>query len=175
MGHHRLGLGKRSAYEEDIRVPLMIRGPGVPAGVSRDEMVLNNDFVPTFADLAGLPPQASVDGRSFAALLDRRQGNDPASWRTAFEIRNWDNKKDEASYRAVTPVPPYRAVRTQRYLYVKYEAGEHELYDLGKDPYELHNLYDSADPDLIAQLDSRLDALRDCAGEGCRAAEDAPP
>ena len=175
MGHHRLGLGKRSAYEEDIRVPLMIRGPGVPAGVSRDEMVLNNDFVPTFADLAGLPPQASVDGRSFAALLDKRQGNDPASWRTAFEIRNWDNKKDEASYRAVTPVPPYRAVRTQRYLYVEYETGEHELYDLGKDPYELHNLYDSADPDLIAQLDSRLDALRDCAREGCRAAEDAPP
>jgi arylsulfatase A-like enzyme len=175
MGQHRLGLGKQSAYEEDIRVPLMIRGPGVPAGVSRDEMVLNNDFVTTFADLAGLPPQAYVDGRSFASLLDKRQGNDPASWRTAFEIRRWDNKKDEASYRAVTPVPPYRAVRTQRYLYVEYEAGEHELYDLGKDPYELHNLYDSADPDLIAQLDSRLDALRDCAGEGCRAAEDAPP
>src|ERR687890_348543 len=173
MGQHRLGLGKQTAYEEDIRVPLMIRGPGVPAGISRDEMVLNNDFAPTFADLAGLPPPASVDGRSFASLLDKRQGNDPASWRTAFEIRHWDNKKDEASYRAVTPVPPYRAVRTKRYLYVEYEAGERELYDLGKDPYELHNLYDSADPDLIAQLDSRLDALRDCAGEGCRAAEDA--
>src|ERR687889_260081 len=53
MGQHRLGLGKQSAYEEDIRVPLMIRGPGVPAGVRRDEMVLNNDLVPTFADLAG--------------------------------------------------------------------------------------------------------------------------
>ena len=56
MGQHRLGLGKQSAYEEDIRVPLMIRGPGLPAGISRDEMVLNNDFAPTFADLAGLPP-----------------------------------------------------------------------------------------------------------------------
>jgi N-acetylglucosamine-6-sulfatase len=175
MGQHRLGLGKQSAYEEDIRVPLMIRGPGVPAGVRRDEMVLNNDFAPTFADLAGLRPPASVDGRSLASLLDRTQGNDPASWRTAFEIRNWGNKKDEASYRAVTPVPPYRAVRTQRYLYVEYESKEHELYDLRKDPYELNNLYDSATPALISDLDARLDALGDCAGEGCRAAEDAPP
>ncbi|MDQ2671850.1 MAG: sulfatase-like hydrolase/transferase, partial [Actinomycetota bacterium] len=175
MGQHRLGLGKQSAYEEDIRVPLMIRGPGLPAGVSRDEMVLNNDFAPTFADLAGLPPPASVDGRSFASLLDRTRRNDPASWRTAFEIRNWDNKRNEASYRSVAPVPPYRAVRTQRYLYVEYAAGERELYDLKKDPYELHNLYDWADKDLISKLGARLDALRDCAGTGCRAAEDGQP
>ncbi len=174
MGQHRLELGKQSAYEEDIRVPLMIRGPGVPAGVSTDEMVLNNDFAPTFADLAGLPPPASVDGRSFASLLDKRKGNDPASWRTAFEVRHWDNKNDKPTYENVTPVPPYRAVRTQRYLYVEYEAGARELYDLKKDPYELRNLYDSADQDLIAWLDSRLDALRDCAGDGCRAAENAP-
>jgi arylsulfatase A-like enzyme len=172
MGQHRLALGKQTAYEEDIRVPLMIRGPGVPAGVSRDEMVLNNDFAPTFADLAGLPPPDSVDGRSFAALLDTRKGNDPASWRKAFEIRNWDNEKDDPSYEAVTPAPPYRAVRTQRYLYVEYESGEHELYDLERDPYELRNLYDSADPDLIAELDSRMDALRDCAGKDCQIAED---
>jgi len=132
---------------------------------------LNNDFAPTFADLAGLPPPASVDGRSFASLLDRTPRNDPASWRTAFEIRNWDNKRNETSYRTVAPVPPYRAVRTQRYLYVEYENGEHELYDLEKDPYELRNLYQSADPDLIAELDARLEALGDCAGEDCRAAE----
>jgi N-acetylglucosamine-6-sulfatase len=175
MGQHRLGLGKQAAYEEDIRVPLMIRGPGVPAGVTRDEMVLNNDFLPTFSNLAGLPPPDSVDGRSFAPLLDARQGNDPASWREAFEVRHWDDKNDAPAYESVTPVPPYRAVRTQRYLYVEYEAGEHELYDLRKDPYELRNLYDSADQDLITNLDSRLDALRDCAGDGCRAAENAPP
>jgi arylsulfatase A-like enzyme len=72
-------------------------------------------------------------------------------------------------------VPAYRAVRTQRYLYVEYESKEHELYDLRKDPYELNNLYDSTTPALISELDARLDALGDCAGEGCRAAEDAPP
>jgi N-acetylglucosamine-6-sulfatase len=174
MGQHRLGVGKTAAYEEDIRVPLIVRGPGVPAGTSSDEMVLNNDFAPTFADLAGLPPPDSVDGRSFAALLDTRQGNDPAPWRQAFEVRKWDPLKDDPSYKAVTYVPPYRAVRTQRYLYVEYENGEHELYDLVKDPYELQNIYDSAAPDLIAELDSRMQALGDCAGEGCRAAENAP-
>jgi arylsulfatase A-like enzyme len=72
-------------------------------------------------------------------------------------------------------VPPYRAVRTRRYLYVEYATGERELYDLRKDPYELHNLHESANPVLISKLAARLDALRDCAGEGCRAAEDAPP
>jgi N-acetylglucosamine-6-sulfatase len=174
MGQHRLALGKQAAYEEDIRVPLMIRGPGVHAGASSDEMVLNNDFAPTFADLAGFSPPDSVDGRSFAALLDTRKGNDPASWRTAFEVRKWDTLKDEPSYKAVTPIPPYRAVRTRRYIYVEYEDGEHELYDLEKDPYELRNLYDSADLDLISELDSRLDALGDCAGQSCRAAENAP-
>jgi N-acetylglucosamine-6-sulfatase len=174
MGQHRLGVGKAAAYEEDIRVPLIVRGPGVPAGTSSDEMVLNNDFAPTFADLAGLPPPDSVDGRSFAPLLDTRQGNDPATWRQAFEVRNWDPLKEDPSYKAVTYVPPYRAVRTQRYMYVEYENGERELYDLVKDPYELQNLYDSADPDLIAELDSRMQALGDCAGEGCRAAENAP-
>ena len=175
MGQHRLGLGKQTAYEEDIRVPLIIRGPGVPAGVSRDEMVLNNDFAPTFLDLAGVPPPDSVDGRSFASLLDKMRSNDPASRRTAFEVRNWGSQKDKTPYRAVTSVPPYQAVRTQRYLYVEYESKEHELYDLRKDPYELHNLYDSADRDLITELDGRLDELRDCAGQGCRAAENAPP
>ena len=147
----------------------------MPAGISRDEMVLNNDFAPTFADLAGLPPPDSVDGRSFASLLDRTQRNDPTSWRTAFEIRNWDNMRKETSYQAVSSVPPYRAVRTQRYLYVEYAAGERELYDLRKDPYELYSLHDSADKGLISKLGRRLDALRDCAGEGCRAAEDGRP
>ena len=167
MGQHRLSIGKSSAYEEDIRIPLMIRGPGVPAGVERDEMVLNNDFAPTFADLAGLPPPAAVDGRSFASLLDDEAGNDPASWRTAFEVRYWNNE--------IGGVPSYAAVRTQRHLYVEYKAGERELYDLTTDPYELHSIHDSADPALISALDSRLDALRNCSGHECRAAEDAGP
>jgi N-acetylglucosamine-6-sulfatase len=176
MGQHRLELGKDTAYEEDIRIPLMVRGPGVPAGVRRDEMVLNNDFAPTFADLAGLPPPASVDGRSFAPLLDNAKQEDSASWRTAFEVSHWGGgPESESPYQAVRHVPSYRAIRTQRHLYVEYAAGERELYDLETDPYELHSLHDSADPALISALRSRLDALRDCSGHECGAAEDAGP
>ena len=176
MGQHRLELGKETAYEEDIRIPLLVRGPGVPAGATRAEMVLNNDVAPTFADLAGLPPPASADGRSFASLLDKTKQDDPASWRTAFEVRNWGGESEsEPLDHAVRPVPSYRAVRTQRYLYVEYEGGERELYDLKTDPYELNSLHDSADPALISELDSRLDALRDCSGDECRAAENSGP
>jgi N-acetylglucosamine-6-sulfatase len=171
MGQHRLGAGKMTTYEEDIRVPLMIQGPGVPAGVSRNNMVLNNDFAPTFADLAELPPPASTDGRSFASLLDAQQGNDPTTWRTAFEIRHWRDKKGVRTHKAATLVPSYRAVRTQRYLYVEYETGDHELYDVKTDPYELRNLYDSTNRELIGRLNARLDALDGCSGQGCRAAE----
>lgn len=172
MGQHRLELGKGTAYEEDIRIPLMVRGPGLPSGVRRDEMVLNNDFAPTFADLAGLPPPASADGRSFAPFLDDTE--DPASWRTAFEVSYWGGGQ-ESPHQAVRDVPSYRAIRTQRYLYVEYATGERELYDLETDPHELNSLHDSADPALISALRSRLDALRDCSGHECRAAEDSGP
>jgi arylsulfatase A-like enzyme len=69
--------------------------------------------------------------------------------------------------------PAFEAIRTQRYLYVEYHNKERELYDLEEDPYELHNSYDDADPDLLRHLEDRLSALRECAGAACRTAEDA--
>ncbi len=74
QGQHRIELGKGTPYEESIGVPLMVRGPGIPAGIERNEMVLNNDFAPTFADWAGVTAPASVDGRSFASLIDGNPG-----------------------------------------------------------------------------------------------------
>ncbi|MGH3148792.1 MAG: sulfatase-like hydrolase/transferase, partial [Rubrobacter sp.] len=172
MGQHRLELGKDTAYEEDIRVPLMVRGPGVPEGTREDDFVLNNDLAPTFADLAGVEPPGSVDGRSFAPMLDGSQGNDPERWRSAFQISHWNQGAwDDSHNDAVTPVPPYRAVRTPNYLYVEYETGERELYNLNADPHQLESLHDSADPALVEKLGSRLETLKDCEGQGCRDAE----
>jgi N-acetylglucosamine-6-sulfatase len=65
-----------------------------------------------------------------------------------------------------------KALRTNNYLYVEYETGEHELYDLRKDPYELRNMYASATPELGRRLEAQLDALRKCSAEECRMAED---
>ena len=165
QGQHRLEFGKNAAYEEDIRIPLMIRGPGIPAGIKKGAMVLNNDFAPTFARWAGVTPPAFVDGRSFASLIDGNPETGPSSWRTAFEVRFWQKPSGGGT-------PSYQAVRTTRYLYVEYETGERELYDLAEDPDQLRNFYGSADPALIAELQSRLDKLRQCSGDGCRIAED---
>ena len=71
LGQHRLRNGKTQVYEEDIRVPLIVRGPGVPAGASLEHFVVNIDFAPTIAALAGIRLAHSVDGTSFEDLLDR--------------------------------------------------------------------------------------------------------
>src|SRR3546814_11797353 len=61
MGEHRQQYGKTTAYEEDIRVPFVIRGPGVPKGAIVSPMVINNDLAPTFAAMAGVTPPGFVD------------------------------------------------------------------------------------------------------------------
>ncbi len=160
MGQHRLGEGKRLAYEEDIRVPLIIRGPGVPRGASRGRMVLNNDLAPTFADLAGATPLLPQDGRSLAPML---KPSPPAAWRTAFLA--------EADPHERIGRPAYRAIRTENYLYVRYANGEKELYNLDRDPYQLRSYDEGADPALKQRLGQRLSALESCAEAGCRSAE----
>jgi len=168
MGQHRIQKGKNVVYEESIKVPLVVRGPGVPAGGQHSEMVLNNDLAPTFADLAGVKPPDSVDGRSFAPLLDGDRSNDP--WRSASEVQSWKKGGDSEGK------PNYRAVRTPESLYVEYSSGERELYDLNKDPYQLESVQDDpAYADEKASLRSQLDALKDCAGQECREAENASP
>jgi arylsulfatase A-like enzyme len=64
-----------------------------------------------------------------------------------------------------------KALRTEDYLYVEYKTDEHELYDLREDPYELHNVYETASPDLRRRLEAQLDSLRKCSAEECRAGE----
>ena len=192
LGEHRLALGKSTPYDESIRVPLIVRGPGLPAGEVVDELTLNIDLAPTFAALAGAIPPDFVDGRSLTPL---RPGEQPAEWRVGFLVERRDKSgvdwwatpepalpetPPEAlvlpnGERGVTTAdaPPYLALRTSRYLYVEYGDGERELYDLRVDPYELENLAPTADPALLAQLSAALSELRDCVAAGCRSAEDA--
>ncbi len=69
-------------------------------------------------------------------------------------------------------VPPFQALRTaEGLLYVEYETGERELYDLRQDPYQLENLIRSADPNLVARLSAWLAELSRCAGLACHQAE----
>ena len=168
LGEHRLE-AKAAAYEEAIRVPLLVRGPGVAQGRIRNQLVLNNDLAPTFADLAGASEAtpAFVDGRSLAPLLSTFEGSSPP-WRSAFLI---EHRSSSTEYDNVRAIPAYDAVRTAGRLYVEYATGEKELYNLALDPHQLTNRYPSASPRLRQSLQARLDALTGCAGAECRRAE----
>ena len=183
LGEHRLPLGKQSPYDEAVRVPLIVRGPGVPAGGSVEALALNIDLAPTFAALAGVAAPDFVDGRSLAPLI---RGEDLEQWRRGFlvELFGVERGRERGASREaagaengsdIDPahLPPYRALRTADLLFVEYDDGERELYDRRMDPYELENLAATADPSVLADLASRLADLRECAADGCRVAEDA--
>jgi N-acetylglucosamine-6-sulfatase len=156
LGEHRL-TAKGAAYNASPRVPLLIRGPGVPRGVTRSQMPLNNDLAPTFASWAGVRPPNFVDGRSLSPLLT---SSPPATWRTAFLV---EHRRTPEEFAYVRAIPNYSAVRTARYNYVEYGTGEKELYDLNADPTELTNIHNSASQRLRSDLKARLDALKICA------------
>jgi N-acetylglucosamine-6-sulfatase len=137
LGEHRLQ-AKATPYEEAIRVPLLVRGPGIPPGASRSKMVLNNDLAPTFASWAGIRPPSFVDGRSLRPLLS---ATPPASWRRAFVV---EHRRSAYEGSFARQVPDYYAVRTANHLYAEYVTGEEELYALSSDPYELQSRHRSA-------------------------------
>jgi arylsulfatase A-like enzyme len=130
-GEHRLG-GKIWPYEESIHLPLVVRTPwrGGDGTVDR-HLVLNVDLAPTIAALAGVAPGAPTDGHSLLPLL---HGHDPP-WRSSALVEY----RGPGQLRRGGP-PPFRAVRTRRYLYVAYDNGWRELYDLRRDRWELRNV-----------------------------------
>ena len=170
MGQHRLRPQKATPYEEDVRVPLVVRGPGVPAGETLSGYLAGNvDLAPTLAELAEVEPPHFVDGRSLAPLL-RGERPAPGTWRQAFLLEQYSDEGLIApSPRSAQPV--FVGIRTLRYKYVEYWTGVREIYDLASDPYELSNFGGSAPPDLVAQLSSLLRSLSTCVGAACRSAE----
>ena len=154
-GEHRIPEGKQRPYEEDIHMPLLVRGPGIAAdSVVAHKMALNTDYFPTFTDLAGIKTPDFVDGRSLRPVLKGTATN----WRTAILIEGGRLHS-----------PAYRGIRTSTSKYIAYTGGKAELYRIGRDRYELHDRYPSAKP-RPWQV-SRLRALKNCAAKSCRAAE----
>ena len=178
-GEHRLSKMKLTPYAASARIPLIIRGPGVPEGRVLEQLALNTDIAPTIAALAGVAPPGFVDGRSLTTLWS----DAPPKWRQTSLMEFWSRSSlDDFEVNhpdSWVPVPSYRAVRSKRHLYVeyRYEDGsvEGELYDLARDPLELENIYDRADPELLRALAKHAEQLQACAGARCRELEDAPP
>jgi len=160
IGDHRVQDGKVLPYEASIRVPLVMRGPGIPHDVTRDEPVWNGDLAPTIVAATGARPAWAMDGesllpfaRSSSLFSDRAillEG--PPHSRTLSDLE-------------------FTGLRTKHHVYVRYHDGEAELYDLDRDPYELRNLAGRpADLTLERHLAHRLDRLRHCSGPECRTA-----
>lgn len=155
QGPHRFPGGKNAPYEESVRVPLLVRGPGVARGGTRAHLVSQVDYAATLLELAGARVPAGIDGRSFAPLL----GASPppvASWRDALLIERGPSGDP-------FPIPAWRALRTPTQVLVSYAGGEREFYDLERDPHQLDSLPARAPSALAA----RLEALARCRGRDC--------
>jgi arylsulfatase A-like enzyme len=150
FGEHRIPTGKIVFYEPSIRVPLIMRGPGIPKDETRQVFVQNIDLAPTILALARATPLRQMDGESLVPILQA----EPAP-----------NNRTLLLEAGGAPYFPRWGVRSDRYVYWRYDQKLNELYDLQKDPYELRNVVnDPAYAAVRADMESRHDRLARCAG-----------
>ena len=158
LGEHRVANGKILPYEPSIRVPLLMRGPGIPRGERRDQLTWNGDLAPTIVAVAGAQAAVAADGRSLLPLArSPRAGRDRAIL------------LEGPPGRRTNGLPRFLGLRTARYKYVEHVPGATELYDLWRDPDETNNL--ARRPGVAALrtgLSRRLAGLAGCAGRSCR-------
>jgi arylsulfatase A-like enzyme len=165
QGEHRITGDKFLPYEESLRVPLILRGPGVPKGRTVEGQVSNIDFAPTLLDAANARARRVMDGVSLlpTARNPSRRPNRALKIEALaplfagdIPVNAWDR--------------PYLGVRTDRYTYVVWtETDEEELYDRQLDPYQLENV--ASEPGyaaIKAALAAKLQQLRNCKGLACR-------
>jgi N-acetylglucosamine-6-sulfatase len=152
-GEHRIPGAKRKAYEEAVRVPLLIRGGGFPQGKTANQYVANIDLAPTIVDLAGASAGRVMDGRSLLPLA-----------RDSSVAPNRD---------ILVETLTYQAVRNSSFLYVEHGTGEQELYDIRNgtpnyDPYQLQSRHaEQSYSQIKGQLATQLNGLRTCSGASC--------
>jgi N-acetylglucosamine-6-sulfatase len=148
LGEHGLG-DKRTAYDESMRVPLLIRTPDkdAPRGVASEAIALNIDYAPTILDFAGAEPLPAAQGRSLRPAMS---GKLPPDWRSSFFYEYF--KEGEF------PPPTVFAVRTATHKLITYPGHDEwtEVFDIKNDPYELRNLV--SDSELLKKLQSEFDA-----------------
>jgi N-acetylglucosamine-6-sulfatase len=166
-GEHRKASSKFLLYEEALRVPLVIRGPGIPRGEVRTQMVSNLDLPATIMDLLHATPQRRGDGKSFVPLLT----NPDYPWRTAMLIEGNDKagEGDEDGRQAGY----YAGVITSIYKYAEHVDNNevytgNEFYDRSIDPYELQSRPgDPSYAEVVADMKHKLSVLNTCAGTTC--------
>ncbi len=151
LGEHNF-FDKRFMYEESLRMPFLVRWPGqIKPGAVVKSMILNVDFAPTMLDAAGVKVPADMQGRSFLSIL---RGRTPKNWRSSMYYRYYHPGHHN--------VAAHYGIRTYRYKLIYFnKLDQWELYDLEKDPREMHNLYrDPASAGIVKQLKRRMSRLK---------------
>jgi arylsulfatase A-like enzyme len=144
---------KRWMYEESLKMPLIVKWPGVTeAGAVNEHLVQNLDYAETFLEMAGAAIPEDMQGKSLVPLLE---GKTPADWRESIYYHYYE-------YPSVHMVPRHYGVRNQRYKLMHfYQFDEWEFYDLETDPDELQNRYDDPEyADEVAAMKVELERLR---------------
>jgi arylsulfatase A-like enzyme len=163
---------KRLMYEESLRMPFLVRYPGViQPGSVNDAMILNIDFAETFLDYAGVKPPADMQGRSFRAILE---GHTPRNWRTSMYYRYWMHNTNDHH------VPAHYGIRTRKWKLIYYYGKplgmkganppdtepDWELFDMENDPREMRNLYhDPKYAGIVKQLKAEMEKLQKEVGD----------
>ncbi len=163
LGEHRIRGGKVAPYEVSARVPLMVRGPGIPAGATVEELSGLVDLAPTILSMTGVdsPTPGRIDGVDLLPVL-----RDPTRSLGRPGILLEATKVDATT----DPLPwSYHAIVSGDYKYVERTGGNKELYNLAWDPYELKNI---AGQSAYALTQSRLATMLEdrqwCTGADCR-------
>lgn len=187
LGEHGLAGGKLTAFDHDVRVPLIVRPPGGTSARTVVALGQNTDLLPTFLDIADIPATGvPMDGVTLLGLL---RGEAPAAdWRRAALVeftsdRGTAGNSQDPDYVEGARPPSYRALRTSEYLYIDYSAIDAdvprperaEFYDLSADPAALHNI--AGDLDRVGRelLNDSLQRYAACQGEECRVADAGVP
>lgn len=175
FGEHRFTSGKSLPYEPAARVPLAVRGPGVPRGRKASRLTSTMDIGATALALSRAEPAFEVDGQSLRPIW---RGTAEPSNRGVLvslnRIASDDVDKSNLLGRAKVPVLRFDAIRVGPYKYVEYKNGDSELYDLSRDRWELRNRAEVPRwAPVVAYMAEQLELLRECVGVECR--QDLPP
>ncbi|KAI8319258.1 alkaline phosphatase-like protein, partial [Martensiomyces pterosporus] len=162
LGQHRLFAGKNTPIENDINLPFIIRGPGIPRGQSRTNPGTHSHFPATILDLAKIKRPSNLDATS---LFDPKHTE-------SFNVEFWSNQSTEDGKFEQHSNNAYKALRLisqQHNLYYSvWCTHEHEYYDMKEDPYQMVNKYNTTDVNVLNRLDALVSVLYNCKAEVCK-------
>uniref|UniRef100_A0A060TCD7 Arylsulfatase n=1 Tax=Blastobotrys adeninivorans TaxID=409370 RepID=A0A060TCD7_BLAAD len=183
LGQHRCGAGKGLPYESDVNVPFVIRGPGIAKNETNYHVSGHVDLAPTFLKLAGADPKDFFDGKAMDIYNDKGLAITSNTDDEFVQVEFWSDALGENPFNAVyLGNNSYKALRLISPKYNLYYSvwctGEHELYDMTKDPYQMSNLLlgggnntllGTTSNRVAQRLDGLLLVLKDCKSDACRA------